>query len=151
MLDQEAQTNHFLRTNGPNPGEFEPDIPPQLLKGKSEDEQWLYREVNRGNKMSEWLIPQVVGLKGAHRIIHERMVDVKKDLAAELGKGNERFSKIEAEMAPFLVLREKWLTRKKMIRNILLAMLTIFLLPALSVLLAEVLKPGFLKLLGIHP
>jgi hypothetical protein len=130
MPEQEAQTAAYLKTNGPQEGAF--DMSPEeelLLFGKTDFEKAVLRSSIKGTKQNAWMIQQIIGLKGAHRVIHNR-----------LAEGDGRFARIDATLDVFTKLRDKWLTRKKVVRNVLLGIFTLFLLPFLSLFMVEVVK-----------
>ena len=136
----ERNTEIFLRTNGPAANEFSPDIPPHLLAGMTPNERYLSEMACISAKQNGWLIKETIGLKGAHRAIHRR-----------LAEGDDRFGKIDATLKVFTTIHDKWLTRQKVARNIILAIVTILMLPTISLLLVELLKPWLFKVLSIHP
>jgi hypothetical protein len=104
-------------------------------------------------KQVGWVIPEISGLKAAHRTIHQKMNDgtahfrsVDNSLirlapcltcAVET---KDRLQKIDTELNKFTLMRDKYLTRRKMIRNTLIAVATLFFLPFLSVLAVEFIK-----------
>ena len=126
---EDAETTLFLNTNGPPDGAFRQVIPAHLLEGKSESEKWLYEMVGVSAKQNEWLIRQVSGLKLAHKTIHRKM-----------DEGVEHFKKIDETLDVFTKIRDAWLTRKKMVRNILLGALTLVILPFIGLFGVEVAK-----------
>jgi hypothetical protein len=138
--EDEVQTEIFLNTNGPDETELEPSIPPDLLRGKSESEKWLYEQADKSIKQNNWLIRQVTGLKRAHRVAHQRMDEVKADLKVELEKGTLRFQSLDQKIEPLHALWNKWLTRKKLMWNALLGLLSLFLLPFLALFAVEAVK-----------
>lgn len=129
MPEQEAQTVAYLKTNGPPEGAFKPDVPEYALEGASKRDRYLLEMVSILAKQNEWQIKEIVGLKGAHRIIHRRLED-----------GEKRFDAIEQTMAFFVHLKEKWLSRRKTVRNVVIGLFTLFLLPFLSLFMVEVMK-----------
>jgi hypothetical protein len=164
----DQQTAVFLRSNGPPEGAFKPDIPPHLLHGKSESEIWLYEMVGISTKQNEWLINQVIGLKGAHRTINQRLAEGEKrfekieqsiqdaSLVAvqTVNAANFKFKQIDDTLAkvqsvidrfiPFLekliLFWEKWMGRKNWFLKILAGILTLLFLPFMSVMAVEVCK-----------
>ena len=120
--EDEAQTEIFLNSNGPDDGEFDPVIPPELLSGKSKSEKWLYEQTDKSIRQNNYLIRQVTGLKRAHRVEHLR------------------FQSLSQKIEPLHNLWNKWLTGKKFVRNAFLALLTLFLLPFLALFMVEVVK-----------
>ena len=142
--EDDEQTRIFLRTNGPEEGEFEPNIPPGLLKGKSESEKWMIEKTDTGIKQNGWLIKQVVGLKGAIRAQQRRTeqvkIEIKAELKAELAAGVARFQTIESKLEPLANLWDKWLGSKKVVRHLIFGLLSLFLLPFLALFMVELLK-----------
>ena len=126
----EESTRQFLKTNGPPPGIFAPDASLEpLLEGKGELEKRFYRSQSTQGKQNDYLISQGSGFKAALRSVHSRLED-----------GEARFIGIEGKLQVFDTLREKYLNRRKMIRNITVAVVSLFFLPFLSVLAVEVVK-----------
>lgn len=133
---EEEQTRIYLATNGPRPGAFEPNIPPELLQGKGKGEVWLYEKVDSGDKKNDWQIREIIGLKGAHRQLHS----AHQEINSRLERGDERFEQIEKTTRWIEELRTSWKSRRKMFRNVLIGVLTLFLLPFLSVFAEDLLK-----------
>jgi hypothetical protein len=131
--ENQKNTERFFHTNGPPPGEFEPDIPHHLLANMSPNERYLCEMACISAKQNGWLIKETIGLKGAHRLIQNR-----------LEEGEKRFSIIECLLKSIIDLRDKWLSRKNL-------SVTFVILPAIGIVLAELIKPLLLKLLSIHP
>jgi hypothetical protein len=136
----EEQTQVYIRTNGPDEREFQPNIPPELLVGKSKSEKWLYEQADMSIKQNNWLIRQVVGLKGAIRVQQRRTEQVRTELQLELATATRRFQTIEAKLEPLAALWNKWLTRKKVMTHIILGLFSLFFLPFLALFMVEVLK-----------
>jgi len=148
-----AVTALFLKTNGPPPEVMTPSIPPHLLAGKSPSEVWLYEKIDVAGKQNNWLISQVSGLKAAHRTIHAKMEDVESQ-AAENRTAMERLApclncatetrehlqKIDGTLKVFTELRDRWLNKRKLMRNALAAVATLTLLPAVGMFVVELLK-----------
>lgn len=129
QAQDDVQTEHFLQTNGPEPGAFAPDIPEPLLAQASEIEKFLLRKASKTDKQNDWLIKETIGLKGAHRSIRTR-----------LGESDRRFANIDATLDVFTKLRDGWLTRRKFLRNAVIGLFTLLILPFFSLLLVEVIK-----------
>lgn len=129
MSYDEAQTERYLKTNGPPPDAFKPNVPDYALEGASKREKYLLEMTSVASRQNEWLIKETVGLKGAHRMIHSR-----------LAEGDKRFEMLETQAAAFSVFRDKWLTGKKLAINIVLGLLTLVLLPALAMIAVEWIK-----------
>ncbi len=129
MADQDAQTERYLKTNGPPAGAFEPDVPHYALAGASERETYLLEMASKADKQNRWLINEVVGLKGAHRVIHTRLND-----------GDKKFDDLESLAATVRDWHAKWLTGKRVVRNIVIAILTICLGPAIGIFLEDMVK-----------
>ena len=126
----DAQTEKFLRTNGPPPGAFAPDPMVELfVKDLPDREKWLYRTQSTTVKQGDWIIPQISGIKAAHRTIH-----------AKLYEGDARFKKIEATLDSWAAWKEKWLGRKMMFWKVALGGLTMLLLPVAGMLIVEYIK-----------
>jgi hypothetical protein len=137
----DAQTRIYLKSNGPPRDAFEPSAEArQLAQGKSQGEAFLILESSKHGKQNSWIIEEIVGLKGAHRKIHAR-----------LEEGDEHFKALDAVATIVTTFRDKWLDRRKVIRNTILGLLTLLLFPVMSVLFAEVLKPTFMRIFGLHP
>ena len=148
----------FLKTNGPPESLFVPDIPEHLLVGKSESDRWLYHSVGVHSKQNEWLIGQVSGLKAAHRTIlsnseaatlHFAKLDGDIEALSPCrecaAKTNEHLSKIDATLATFTALRDRWLSRRQVLRNAAIVLATLLLMPFLSGIAVELVK-HYLKL-----
>ena len=148
MPDQEAQTERYLKTNGPPPGAFDlSEEEESLLHVQTDFEKMVLRSSLKGNKQNTWIIGEIIGLKGAHRGIHgrlregdERFKRTDELIAQRLKDENERFAKIDATLDVFSQLRAKWLDRKKVVRNVLLAVCTILVLPFISQMGVEIIK-----------
>jgi hypothetical protein len=148
MPDQEAETEIYLKSNGPPAGSFElSDQEELLLDGKTEFEKVVLKSSLKSNKQNAWLIAQVVGLKGAHRVIHTRLKEGDEQfartdrlIAQRLADENERFAKIEETLHIFMELRNRWLSHKKIVRHVIVGLVTLFILPFLSLLMVEVMK-----------
>lgn len=141
MQFQEEKTNRFLKTNGPPPGAFEPSVEAkQLAHGKTDVESFLILESSSQRKQNDWVIKEVVGLKGAHRVMHNHVSQVDAEAKTIKDEAAKRFSAVEETLAVFVGIRERWFAGKKMLRNIFIALFTIFMLPFLSVLAVEVVK-----------
>ena len=133
-IQNEAVTTQFLKTNGPDDGEFDP--PPdflKLLEGKSDADKALYISNFRQEKKLGWLIRNTVGLKGASRL-HKAMLDG-----------------LVQDMAPWKHIRDQWLTGKKAALKILMAVAALSLLPAIGTLASDLVKPWLMRLFHIHP
>ena len=159
-MSDEVKTEIFLRTNGPSKGAFDPS--PELLRlleGKDASEKFLLLQSNTHTKQNEWLINQIIGLKGAHRSLHEqllaednRSVKIETEVKAHLQKveaeavlkcqvctdANQReFSQIKKTLQIFTDMREKYLDRKKLVRHVLWIVLSLLLIPATGIFIGE--------------
>jgi hypothetical protein len=132
MPDQEAKTEFFLKTNGPPPNYFTPDVPAYALDGSSPREKYLLEMASISAKQNGWLIQETIGLKGAHRLIHSR-----------LAEGDKKFEAIDEDRDKFHQWREKWLSRRKVVRNIIVAIITMLFLTFLPALVIEWIKHHF--------
>ena len=147
-------TEKFLKTNGPPSDVFKPDPWVEaLVEDLPQDQKILHRSVAVIMKQLGWIIPELSGLKSAHRTIHEKMEASEKHFdhvdselqrlapclaCAELTKN--RLEKIDATLDVFTQLRDRWLDRKKMTRNIIIAIASLFLLPFFAGLGIELVK-----------
>lgn len=115
-MDNEANTEQFLKTNGPAPGYFAPDpsLEP-LLDGKSELEKRFYRSQSTQGKQNDYIISQIQGLKMVARTTHDRLSD-----------GEQRFIKIEATLDAFTKLREVFLNKSALRRKLFFGCLAFF-------------------------
>lgn len=129
MADQEDSTARYLRTNGPPPGAFEPDVPHYAMEGSTEREKYLLEMASKGDKQNRWVINEIIGLKGAHRVIHARLED-----------GDKKISELETVASIVKDWRAKWLTGKRKARNIIIAIITIALLPSLGIFIEDAIK-----------
>ena len=149
--ENEQNTAIFLKTNGPPEGAFKPDLPDFILRhmanpdamtkeDRLEMERYKMEMISISTKQNQYLIEENKGHKGALRAIYKR-----------LAEADQRFGKIDATLKVFTTIHDKWLTRKKVARNTILAIVTILVLPTISLLLVELLKPWLFKVLSIHP
>lgn len=128
-LSESLETEHFLKSPPPPATRFAPNIPPHLLEGKSESEKYLYEMVGITAKQNEYIIEEQTGMKKSHAELHENQKET-----------NKRLTKTELSLEPFITFRNTWLTKKKMIRNMLVILFTAFLLPFLSILAEDFVK-----------
>ena len=152
-LNSEA-TIRYLKHNGPPPDVFKPDPwVEEVIKNLPEDQKILHRTVVTMSKQVGWMIPEIVGLKAAHRTIFSKMEEgndhfAKLDSDVEAlspcrecaAKTNEHLTKIDATLSVFTQLRERWLSREKMFRNVTLVLATLLVMPFLAGLAIEVVK-----------
>ena len=127
--NEDDSTNQYLKTNGPPPSAFTPDVPAYVLDGMTKKERWLHEMVSIGNKQNGWLIEEVKGLKGAHRVIHRR-----------LDEGQKRFEEIDKTLDVFIKLHDRYLSRRATIRNVFIGLATLLILPFLATLTVEWIK-----------
>ena len=151
----EAQTNQFLQSNGPPKDIYEVDRSIEdLLVGRTELEKQFYRSQNKLEKMMHWMVPQIVGLKGAHRVIKRRLEEgderfkgiedsAKSEIATHTKADAEQFKKINETLAPFVQLRERWIAKKGWIKHGILAIASVIFLSFLPALAIEWLKHYF--------
>jgi hypothetical protein len=132
----DEQTRQYLKTNGPPPGAFAPDVPAWVLEGLTQKEKYMMEMISTGAKQNEWLIHEVSGLKSAHRTIHSKMEQINNQFAA----GEKRFQGIDSTLAPFTALRDKWLNRKALRNRTIMGLVSLLILPFFSLLLVEVAK-----------
>ena len=130
----QLQTQEFLKTNGPSDGQFDP--PPhflRLLEGKSEADKTLHISTYRQEAKIDYAISNIVGVKKAHRLLHTQVQGIVEDVA------------------PWKHARATWITGKKFSFMLIAGIVTLAILPAVGVLISDVLKPGLLRLFHVHP
>jgi hypothetical protein len=147
-------TEKFLKTNGPPSDVFKPDPWVEaLVEDLPQDQKILHRSVAVIMKQLGWIIPELSGLKSAHRTIHEKMEVSEKHFdhvdselqrlapclaCAELTKN--RLEKIDATLDVFIKLREHWMGMKRLRLKIAVCLASLFLLPFLAGLGVEFCK-----------
>lgn len=125
----EAQTQIFLKTNGPPAEVFHPSVPDFVLDGASKRERYLLEQSSIQSKQNAWLIKETTGMKRAHRVIHAR-----------LAQGDKRFDRLDEENQWLREWRTRWFGGEKMLRTAIAAILTLLLLPLLANLATEIVK-----------
>lgn len=149
MSNEEFNTEQFLKSDGPPDNVFNPNIPnipDELLIGKSPDVVWLYKAISESNKMigvcakqNEWLIDQQHGLKLCHQVIHTSM----KTLNTRMDEETQKYKVQAILMQPFIDWWSKWITRKNLAVTAFGAVLTGVLVAVLSGLVVEWAKHHF--------
>jgi hypothetical protein len=132
MSAQENQTDRFLKTDGPPPGYFTPDVPEYALEGATKRERYILEMQSIQAKQNQYLIEQNAGHKTVLRTVIDR-----------LKVGDAMFVEINKDRADFKAWIAKWLSRKNVIRNLFAVLATAIILPLLVLLADDWLKHIF--------
>ena len=137
--EQERQTERFLKSNGPPADAFHPDVPDYALEGATKREKYLLEMASISAKQNGWLIQDSIGLKSVHRTINTRL----NEIDARLCEGDKQFAAINDDRLKLQAWRDRWLSRKKVVRNVAVAIVTALFLTFLPALAVEWVKHHF--------